>query len=209
MRPLQEQPKVGALLLLLPVLGLTLAVLLGYFLFGERPGVFVGDPNALAKQPAYYGLLSNVGAVIWTVTATVSLYTWLAMRRLNIAAKDEEVAKLLLIAGLFTVFMGADDLFMLHEGLAPSLGIPEKIVLIGYVLFTVWLTVTSARTVLRTEWMLFLLGVAGLGGSVLIDVVPRIHPVQVLAEEMAKLAGILYWSAYLLRLSWQTLTSGR
>lgn len=201
-RRLEGQPVAMTLALLALVFLAALVVALSYLLFDVHPALLLRDPNAVAEQPEYYGVVSNAGAIGWIAAAAVSLFTWLLLKRYG---RIRRYRFILLFGGLLTAFSAFDDLFMFHEGLAPRMGLPQETVLVGYaVLGAAWL-VASARSVLETDWLLILIAVAGLGTSLILDLGLVAIPGEVFFEDIAKLCGITFWTAYFLRLSWRSL----
>ena len=85
----------------------------------------VRDPLVVAMQAAeccsfYYGALSNLGVLLWNATGTIcltlALQVWLAGARRSMVA-------FFLTGGLFSIWLGLDDLFLLHDGVLPALGV--------------------------------------------------------------------------------------
>ncbi len=86
---------------------------------------FLIDPTAEFGAPAYIGVVSNVTVLVWWSAAVVACLSGLVLRRLD----HPSAAPLLLLAALSGA-AGADDLYLGHEKLIPSLGVPQKVVLI-------------------------------------------------------------------------------
>lgn len=100
---------VPGVLVLLGIAGMSLAS-------GEHVGNLTRDPMAVVRAHPLTGVLSNLGAILWSAGAALPLFTWLALRTLGAAGRFQGV---LLGGGLLTGLLLADDLFMLHEGLYP------------------------------------------------------------------------------------------
>ncbi|MBW7850268.1 MAG: hypothetical protein H3C38_07230 [Rhodospirillales bacterium] len=200
-RPLSEQPSALAVLFMFFAVTVTLSLVGLYVAYDIHPNVLLRDPNATARQPEYYGLVSNLGILAWTSAAAISLYSGLLLRR----SGGAPISRILLTGGAFTALLCLDDLFMLHEGLLARIGVSEVPLLVTYAVLAVLWVAVSVRRLMATEWMLLLIALAAMAGSVLIDLVNVPLPGQLLAEDMLKFTGILFWVAYFVRLSWQSM----
>lgn len=87
---------------------------------------FVRDPAAIAGINPLNGLVSHLGAILWSATAGISLFTALL-------CASTEARGLFLYFGTFTVLLLLDDVFMLHEAVLPAvLGLPEPTLYLLY-----------------------------------------------------------------------------
>lgn len=162
----------------------------------------VRDPNAIANNPNYFGLVSNLGIVMWIAGAVGALQAVAALRQ----TREKAFSGLLLAGGCFAAVMGLDDLLMLHESIAAT-GIPEILVLGPHAIL---LAATCYRAWLlqgRTPWLLLVACVAAFGCSMVVDVVPVEFAGQVFIEESFKLLGIMFLTAYLVITSQKALRS--
>ena len=88
------------------------------------------DPLAVAELKGancckvYYGLVSNTGVVLWMACSAVCLFSAAVLAQSRGLA-PETIA--FTAAGLFTGFLGADDLFLVHENVLPAFGIPQPV----------------------------------------------------------------------------------
>ncbi|PVZ03964.1 hypothetical protein C8D89_11973 [Actinomycetospora cinnamomea] len=94
--------------------------------------------------------------------------------------------------------MSADDLFLLHEGVFPEIGIPEVAVLGAYFVAAI-VFILRFRVQLAESALL-------IGGALLMWVLSGVVDLVVVAgsfllEDGAKLAGVALWSVMLVRLS--------
>jgi hypothetical protein len=101
--------------------------------------VLTRDPAATFDAPPYVGMLSNATMLVWTAAATICLFAAGATR------SDQGVRRFLFFAGLFAAMLLLDDLYMIHEVLAPEyLGIPEKVMYVIYAMAAFfWLANTA------------------------------------------------------------------
>ncbi|MEW4566761.1 hypothetical protein AB1L88_02750 [Tautonia sp. JC769] len=84
----------------------------GYGLLTRDPLSVVADP-ALRPDPVrfYVGFLSNLGVLLWAITAGGTLLAFAVLRDEG----DVRLARFFGFAGLFTTFLMIDDVYMLHE----------------------------------------------------------------------------------------------
>ena len=157
--------------------------------------VLTRDPVATFEAPPYVGLLSKATMLIWTAAATICLFT-ATMTRSGQANRG-----FLMFAGLFTVTLLLDDLYMVHEVLAPDyLGMPEKAVYLVYAVAASFLLIRYRDVIRATDFRLLVLAFFFLGASVGIDVLdsrgwfPIDNPY--LLEDGAKITGVIFWLAY-------------
>jgi hypothetical protein len=135
----------------------------------------------------------------------------------------KEVSRFLTFSGLISAVLAVDDLFLLHEELghlfAQYLGMPDDSrasqVLESVIFFTYGLVITAIllrfhTTIWRTEFVLLAMAIVSLAASIGVDLVVPLYPeiffsrswgggVANVLEELLKLTGILFWSAYFVR----------
>jgi len=210
------------------VLGVVAALGMGMWALHESIGLDVRmllrDPAETAMLPEYAGALSYLGVLLLWSAGLGGLFTAAMLRFAGRPAWH-------LFAGLGVgcCWLAADDLFMIHEwmGLVLSrlvgaeneyLGRTrlEGVVFALYgVVAVVWL-VRNRTMILRGEWVLLAFGIGCLGLSVGIDVGEYILPglasagqaletAMTYAEELMKIAGILFMVVYIARASSATI----
>lgn len=162
----------------------------------------VRDPNAIANNPGYFGLVSNLGIVLWIAGAVCALQAHAALGR----NRSSHLGAALFFGGIFAAVMGLDDLFMLHEAIATT-GIPELVVLVPHALLLATLAYHAWFIRSGTPWVLLAAGIAAFGLSMAVDVYPAEFGGQVFIEESFKLLGIMLLAAYLVMTSRQALRS--
>ncbi len=199
------------LLALLPLVGIVLLRLEG----GVSIGHMTRDLAAVAGVHPLTGGLSSLGILLWSGSATVCLFT---ARRLPAVAHDRRRA-LLRDAGMLSAYLCIDDLFQVHERLAPNyLLLPEKVVVFGIGLLVaafLWRHRHELRP--RPGAWLAPAALGMLGVSATIDGLP--FPARqddewlLLVEDGAKWIGICLWCVFCLQRSADALdgrpTSGR
>jgi hypothetical protein len=155
-----------------------------------------GDPNAVLDFPAWVGWFSHLGVLLWIGGAAAALMAAVVLE------PGTERRRFLLVLGLFTAWLGADDLYWIHEAVGRALvggEAGEDIVFAVYVLMMLailWrfrrlIVVETPVTVLALSGMFFAL-------SVVIDrPVPATSGAQYLLEDGAKFTGITLLAVYL------------
>lgn len=96
-------------------------VLWAVFGLGIPPRMILGDPSTFTEQPAYLGLISDLGFVGWWTAAVACL----------IAASVTPVAtyrRALVVGGVLSAVLCLDDLMMLHETFGEKIFFPFYVV---------------------------------------------------------------------------------
>lgn len=169
---------------------------------------FTRDPLGFTGIPVYTGSISNLGIMIWSAAAAVSLFGYGVSRWQGTGGHTRP---LLLVAGLVTLVLTLDDLFMLHEVVLPDLGVPQNLVYATHAVMLVGFVAVFWRTILRTPWVLLVLAYAGFGFTVFADfLAPLVTiPGMYVFEDGSKLFGIVSWCAWLTMVSAHQITMRR
>ena len=160
---------------------------------------FTCDPASVAEIHPLTGMVSNIGILLWTSSAVVCLFCWALLRK---NPDKKKFSTFLLFSGIMTTVLLLDDLFLLHEQIFPcDLGIPQKFVLLGYMGVTLVGLVVFRKSILETEYLLFLLALGFFGLSVFVDVFDHeidalIGGWRYLFEDGSKFLGIVTWLGY-------------
>lgn len=169
------------------------------------------DPSAITRTPFYFGLLSNIGVLLWCCSATVCFFSSIVLQK-NIN-NSKEFSSFLLFSGLITVLLLLDDFFLLHEEVFPYyLNVPEKVVYTGYGIAILIYLLRFRTTIVKTEFLLLFFAFAFLGLSVNIDLLQQKFSLletslEALLEDGTKLLGIVSWCTYFVRLCIQQVRS--
>lgn len=161
---------------------------------------FSRDPASTTESHSLIGLISNVGILLWCASATACLFSAAVLWG---ARASHKTIRAMFWAGVITVVLLIDDLFLLHENIYPGMiGVNEHLVFIFYgvmllVYFTIFLDVLR-----RANFHILLICIFCFGSSVLIDLFP--DEVQALAEKSTrhiledgtKFLGIVSWFGY-------------
>jgi hypothetical protein len=191
--------------LYVPATALLLAALVASHVKRLSFGVFTSDPTAIVGASPLIGVLSSIGVLGWCATASLCLFTWGVTRR-QVAGRLGDV--FLLIPGLLTTALMMDDLFEIHETLAPRyIGGPDGLLIVPHVLVAVGWAVAFRRRILRTEYVLLLIAAGGLAVSVVVDALPEApYDSRYLLEDGFKFLGIVGWLGYFGRVCFRELT---
>lgn len=175
------------------------AILVGAMLFlhfwkGIPIAKLTRDPIAIGGLPVYTGFLSQIGIFFWSASATVCFFSAKVLLR---HADLHKLKRFLLISALLSLFLGFDDVFLLHEAVFPyHFGIPEKFVYGSYAGFVIFYLFRFYPLILETEFVLLAIALFFFGISVTLDLLPLPFIDPFLLEDGAKLIGIVSWLAY-------------
>lgn len=159
------------------------------FLDAQTAGELSGDCCHV-----YYGAVSNLGIMLWMGTAAICLFSGLVLFLLNGRNHASDMA---LSAGILSAVLGLDDAFLVHEVIAPELGIAQNLVLAVYGLLALGYAVFARRFIFGSDLWVFCLGGGALALSLGIDVVfHSVAPLLVYLEDSAKFFGITCWFLY-------------
>ena len=124
------------------------------------------DRTTAGRQPWYFGFVTALGILAWTVTVcSCAFTTWTAHFSRRLAARNAFAAAACLFA-----FLLFDDLFRLHSDVFPSLfSVSKHAVMATYLFGTAAWTLVSWRELQRTRFELLIAALVGLGGSLLYD----------------------------------------
>lgn len=157
----------------------------------------MADATAVGELHPFTGAMSNLGVLLWWTAATVSLFAAAVVGR-----RDETGAsRFLLSAGLLSVCLAVDDLFLIHETLDRGWGIPEEVVFAALGLAVGLHLFVFRRLIRHTSYGLLIVALVMLGASVAMDTIfhPWVRPLghwEFFLEDGAKWLGIVSWCAY-------------
>jgi hypothetical protein len=153
------------------------------------------DPAGAFDIPVYAGLFSHLGVFIVAGSGAAAALIGLALPNW----RSRISSRMLLWAGIGSVMAAADDLFLLHELVLPTLGIPEPVTVSLYPLAAALYLWRFGLLIARQESLGLVAGAVGLLGlSVMADVGLIPFPLALL-EDPAKLLGFVLWALFLVR----------
>lgn len=159
------------------------------------------DPVSLLKKPFYFGFLSQLGIFVWASMASISLLTASALR---IQARKNHVYQFFLWTGIIVLFLGLDDVFMLHEEVFTRyLGLLEGVIYTLYAGSVSWYLWRFKGLIRRTNYTLLVIALASFALSIALDVIRPAFINPYLFEDGFKFVGLTTWLAYV----WQTALS--
>lgn len=186
-------PHVWVALLVLPIgFGITVK-LLHYMRWVDGPTVLM-DVNAIPWRPAYYGIGSIIGYLLWGASAAICTFAgsalW-AMKRFHPAGL------LFATAGLCVVLL-VDDVLMIHERLnrGAEAGLFAAYGVSCLAIFVYWRRLLHAH-----EPILLAAALGFLSAALVVDILlPFELRWSVIVEDTLKLAGQALWLGYFARL---------
>ncbi|MGB5854351.1 MAG: hypothetical protein WBH20_03670 [Oceanisphaera sp.] len=196
-------------LLLILVPSTAVLVIIAYahlFLHVEIP-LLTRDVTATAELHPLAGALSNLGLLLWCVTAAVCLFAAMLLYRI----KERDSFLFLIFSSLLSAYLLFDDLFLFHEVLGPQyVGINEKIIFVLLAVAVAVYLLVYRNIILQTRFIILLLALGFLSTSVLIDTVlgnliTQSGDWQFFIEDGAKWLGIACWCGYYVQASYQVL----
>lgn len=191
--------------LYVPAAALLLGAVVASHVTRRSLGVFTRDPTTIMGANPLIGVISSVGVLGWCATASLCLFTW-GVTRHRVAGRLGDM--FLLIPGLLTAVLMLDDLFQIHETLAPRyIGGPDDLLIVFHVLVVVGWAVAFRRRILQTEYLLLLIAAGGLIVSAGIDSLTEApYSSRYLFEDGFKFLGIVGWLGYFGRVCFRELT---
>ena len=219
-KPLLQQIKKTSLLLFkawglyLIITGLVIGI--GRIRFNIPVWYLTKDPNALIEGgDFYFGALSNLGIILWTIAATLCFFSTIYLKRY---APNSSFRLFLFHGGFLTTLLLLDDVYMWHEQMFPVyFGISTYFVYATYLIYAIYFIVRFRKIIFKTEYLILLASILLMALSVLIDVmhdsqrfddallnITGLRPallgeITVLLEETSKGLGILTWLIYFSR----------
>jgi hypothetical protein len=149
------------------------------------------DPNAIARQPLFYGALETAGIVVMACAGGATLFASSLCKA--------SAARFLLMGGLLTMLLVADDLYMLHEN-SPKLGLNETITFGIYLAVTLVFAIVNLRCLLGSPISLFIASGAFFAAALAVDAIPGLaRQLPKGSEDLLEAIGICFWSAYFVK----------
>ncbi len=186
-----------------PSLALTAAIPLfvvaAMFIFQDvQISLMTRDPTGIAGIHPLSGFLSSLGVLLWWTAASV----WLFCALMHRISGDAPRARFALASGALSMYLGLDDLFQLHERIAPNhLGVPERWVLAAIVLSATLYLWHFRHEIRRAQCGLLVAAVVFLAASVAFDGVLaswawRVKGWSYFLEDGSKWVGICFWCGF-------------
>lgn len=169
---------------------------------------FTRDPAVIGNINPLAGIASHLGVLVLTASGAICMFSWAILQSTR---STKQFSIFLLCLGIFSLVLGLDDLFMLHESVYPRIfNIKEEFTLLIYCMLVVSGGVKFWRTILKTDYFILLVALVFFALSLFVDAFSAsIEEVtgqwRILFEDGFKLLGIIGWFGYSLRCSMQAL----
>lgn len=171
------------------------------------------DVSHIANIHPLLGILSNLGILLWCVTASICFFTTMMIRRI----KSKDKFRFLLFSALLSAYCMIDDFFQVHEYLVPHyLGLNEKVAILALGIATIVYLLVFMRVILQTNFGLLLLALGFLASSIVVDTIFTSLLSNVigsdlnhLLEDGFKWLGIAAWCSYFVHTCYQMLVGAR
>ena len=209
---LQTIFKKDSLLLLAKIFVPTLFFLVLLYVFAKIKGIDLSyitrDPIQLLNGKPYTGILSNTGIIFWCFTIAILFFSAKIARNLG---RPKILYQFFFFAGLMTLLLLVDDLFLFHDVIFPDyLQLNEIFFYIFYGLSVVALLYFFRKVILESDYVLLLLTFVLLGSSVIMDLdivysMGIYLPGSWFIEDGFKFMGIISWFVYFLRICYSTI----
>ena len=145
---------------LLITFSLSIPVLIAVIAVGIHLGA---DMHALTTDGSF---ISDLGALLWCVAASVCFYTALILRN----HQTKEVRQFLLYSALLTSYLLVDDFFRIHDLYFPKyFDMDEKVIYLVLAIAAFSLVIKCWRTILETNYIVMLVGLGLLAISIISD----------------------------------------
>jgi hypothetical protein len=170
---------------------------------GITISTFVREYKSSAEYP-FVGLLSDVGILLWTATASISLFSSMVLRKWK---SKKPAADFFLYSALLTALLTIDDFFLIHE----SVSVRDRYIFLGYLVGMLFILIKSREYIADSPYELLFLTLFFFGMSLFVDLFQhRIEGVigdwRIFFEDGFKFLGIVGWFAYFASCCFETLS---
>lgn len=165
------------------------------------------DFQTLTEVPLLTSMMSNVIIWLWISSAVICFYALFIIKKHK---SNKKRRKFLLFSGAFILFLAFDDAFQIHELVMPKyFHIPEKIVLVSYILLFASFIYSFAEEILSTQYVYFFLFCVSFCMYYVVEIFfenAKFIPARGFVEESFKFIGVVMWLIYNARLGKQSIT---
>lgn len=170
------------------------AVLYMHFVKDIAIATLTRDVTELNQVPVYTGFLSQLGIFFWAGSSAICFLCYRLF--IKSGGNDTLPKSFFLTAALLTLFLGFDDVYMLHEKFFPTFHISEKIVYLFYTLFTIYFLIRFFSYILKTQYILLAFALFFFALSVILDMSPITGVDPYILEDSFKFIAIVSWFFY-------------
>lgn len=148
-----------------------------------------------------WGAFSYFGILMWSAATTCCVVAWTFLTR---TSRSHRLRSWFLASAFLSAALMVDDTFLIHELVLPEfVGIPERVVLLGYAGWIGWYLIHFRRQLFtRPDSAVFAASLFLLGSSVAIDGMISVigsFPFSATIENGPKLLGITAWLYFFFR----------
>jgi hypothetical protein len=168
--------------------------------------VFTRDTIAVADVPPYYGILSNLGVLIWGAAGSICFFSFYILKEMG----NSKYNSFLLLGVFISYLLLFDDFFTLHELGSNFLYryYPmnhEYTIFGGYgllVLFYLWY---HKALILKSDFVFLFVALCFFALSIIVDhgyetlFSSEYNDIRYLVEDGSKFLGIVNWTIYQIR----------
>ncbi len=178
----------------IPIISIVIAHIAYLVPFGDM----TRDVSAIAGLHPFFGVLSSLGILLWWTSASIFFFSAYLLKH----GPSGGDFGLMVYSGYLSCYLGLDDLFQIHELVAPKyLGIPEIAVYAALMLATAIYIYRFMNILSGFDAVLMLLAFVFFGLSVAVDTILepwlwRIKEWEFLVEDGLKWFGICLWNGF-------------
>jgi hypothetical protein len=163
------------------------------------------DPAEVMQYPAYIGMLSNWGVLLWISAAAICLFGAAVLKEHRAA---RATVMFIVFSGILSVILGVDDLFRLHDNLLPKLfHAKERIFYLLYLLVLLAYLIYFFPKIMEYDYLLlsaaFFLFAISRRAFVTIPYFDRFMT----TGDMLKYFGIVFWLVFFCRTTRQEVSA--
>ncbi len=179
-------------------IAMLVAIAAASILFAINVPSFTVDVAAIAAIHPFVGLLSNLGIMLWCISAAAGFFGAMILR----ATGNTERFSFLFCSALLSTYLMLDDAFLFHEVLAHDFfGLSEKTVFLLLGIAVICYLIGFIQNILRTRYAILVTAVGFLATSVFVDAIlepwlSQLGQWQFFIEDGAKWLGIVSWCIY-------------
>lgn len=159
--------------------------------------MYVRDPAAEFGFTPLAGMVSHLGVFALLTAGVISIFASYHVR---------PARGLLFWAGSFSLLIGVDDFFMIHDDLALRVGLSEIHVFAFYGLLALTISFVFRTSLIGKAHVGLYTAIVLLAASVIADVAMDHSETQVVFEDSLIFVGLIVWSSYWIRRAHLTLS---
>ena len=157
------------------------------YLYKINPILVVRDLAQTCGYPIGVGMISNIGILLWASSGAITLFVSISK------LAEREIAKLLLMGGIFSAILCVDDFFLLHDRY-----VGPDFLNITYLSMTILMLIKFWKVLLKVELLPLIISLLFLSLSVFFDsilqqLLSENYELIQLYEEFFKFLGIACW----------------